>query len=110
MKIRSIQTRLLLVLLPLVLIALCVLAGSSYYLSKQSLSKNIGQTAMAVGMDYSQRVQSDMETMIAQLEDLASTARISAPTDRAQSVTIMAETQRSPALTLMPEWLPRQPH
>ena len=94
MKIRSIQTRLLLVLLPLVLIALCVLAGSSYYLSKQSLSKNIGQTAMAVGMDYSQRVQSDMETMIAQLEDLASTARISAPTDRAQSVTIMAETQK----------------
>ena len=94
MKIKSIQTRLLLVLLPLVLIALCVLAGSSYYLSKQSLSKNIGQTAMAVGMDYSQRVQSDMETMIAQLEDLASTARISAPTDRTQSVTIMAETHK----------------
>ena len=94
MKIRSIQTRLLLVLLPLVLIALCVLAGSSYYLSKQSLSKSIGQTAMAVGMDYSQRVQSDMETMIAQLEDLASVAQISAGTDKVQSVAVMAETQK----------------
>ena len=56
MKIKSIQTRLLLVLLPLVLIALSVLAGSSYYLSKQSLAKSIGQTAMAVGMDYSGQV------------------------------------------------------
>jgi methyl-accepting chemotaxis protein len=94
MKIKSIQTRLLLVLLPLVLIALSVLAGSSYYLSKQSLAKSIGQTAMAVGMDYSQRVQADMETMIAQLEDLANVAQISAGTDKVQSVAIMAETQK----------------
>ena len=94
MKIRSIQTRLLLVLLPLVLIALCVLAGTSYYLSKQSLAKSIGQTAMAVGMDYSQRVQSDMETMIAQLEDLASVAQISAGTDKALSIALMAQTQK----------------
>ena len=94
MKIKSIQTRLLLVLLPLVLIALSVLAGSSYYLSKQSLAKSIGQTAMAVGMDYSQRVQADMETMIAQLEDLASVAQISAGTDKVQSVAIMSETQK----------------
>ena len=94
MKIKSIQTRLLLVLLPLVLIALSVLAGSSYYLSKQSLAKSIGQTAMAVGMDYSQRVQADMETMIAQLEDLANVSQISTGTDKAQSVVIMAETQK----------------
>ena len=94
MKIKSIQTRLLLVLLPLVLIALSVLAGSSYYLSKQSLAKSIGQTAMAVGMDYSQRVQADMETMIAQLEDLANVSQISTGTDKAQSVAIMAETQK----------------
>ncbi len=94
MKIKSIQTRLLLALLPLVLIALSVLAGSSYYLSKQSLAKSIGQTAMAVGMDYSQRVQADMETMIAQLEDLASVSQISTGTDKLQSVAIMAETQK----------------
>ena len=94
MKIRSIQTRLLLVLLPLILIALSVLAGSSYYLSKHSLAKSIGQTAMAVGMDYSQRVQADMETMIAQLEDLASVGQISTGTDKLQSVAIMAETQK----------------
>ena len=94
MKIKSIQTRLLLVLLPLVLIALSVLTGSSYYLSKQSLAKSIGQTAMAVGMDYSQRVQADMETMIAQLEDLANVSQISTGTDKAQSVAIMAETQK----------------
>ncbi|HWR31509.1 MAG TPA: methyl-accepting chemotaxis protein [Negativicutes bacterium] len=94
MKVKNIQTRLLLALLPLVLIALCLLSGTSYYLSKQSLTKNINQTAMAVGTDYAERVKSDMETMIAQLEDLASVAQISAGTEKGPIVSIMADTQR----------------
>jgi methyl-accepting chemotaxis protein len=94
MKVKNIQTRLLLVLLPLVLIALCLLAGSSYYLSKQSLTKAINQTAMAVGTDYAERVKSDMELMLAQLEDLASIQRVRMGVDKGQIVEALNETQK----------------
>lgn len=94
MKVKNIQTRLLLALLPLILIALLVLSGTSYYLSKQSLTKNVDQTAMAVGMDYSQRVRSDMEMMMGNLEDMASIQQIRTGTDKTQIVSIMAETQK----------------
>jgi methyl-accepting chemotaxis protein len=39
MKVKNIQTRLLLVLLPLILVVLGALSGASYYLAKQSLTK-----------------------------------------------------------------------
>ena len=94
MKIKNIQTRLLIVLLPLVLLALCTLSGTSYYLSKQALTKNIDQTAMAVGTDYSQRVQADMELMLAQLEDLASIQRMRSGVDKGQIIEAMAEAQK----------------
>jgi methyl-accepting chemotaxis protein len=94
MKIKNIQTRLLLILLPLILMVLGVLAGVSYYLSQQSLAKSIDQTAMAVGTDYSQRVQGDMELMISQLGDLASIQRIRLGTDKAQIVEAMTEAQK----------------
>ena len=51
MKCKNIQTRLLLALLPLVILALSLLSGASYYLSKQALTKSINQTATAVGVD-----------------------------------------------------------
>ena len=94
MKVKNIQTRLLLALLPLVILALCLLSGASYYLSKQALTKSINQTALAVGTDYSERVKADMEVMIAQLEDLASIQRIRAGVDKAQIVQGLVETQQ----------------
>ena len=94
MKVKNIQTRLLLILLPLILMVLGVLAGVSYYLAKQSLAKSIDQTAMAVGTDYSQRVQGDIEIMISQLQDLASIQRIRSGSDKAQIVEAMTETQK----------------
>lgn len=94
MKVKNIQTRLLLILLPLILMVLSVLAGVSYYLSKQSLENSIDQTAMAVGTDYSQRVQGDMELMISQLGDLASIQRIRSSADKVQVVEAMAEAQK----------------
>ena len=94
MKCKNIQTRLLLALLPLVILALSLLSGASYYLSKQALTKSINQTATAVGVDYSERIKSDMELMIAQLEDLASIQRIRAGVDKAQIVQALAETQQ----------------
>ncbi len=94
MKVKNIQTRLLLALLPLVLLSLCLLSGASYYLSRQALTKNINQTATAVGTDYSERVKADMELMIAQLEDLASIQRIRAGADKVQIVQALMETHK----------------
>ncbi len=94
MRVKNIQTRLLLALLPLVIVALCALAGSSFYLSKQALTKSIGQTAMATGTDYSQRVQADIEQMLAQLEDLANIQHIQNGTDKMQIAATLAETQK----------------
>lgn len=73
MKLTSIHTRLLLALLPFFILAFVALSGISYYLSQQSLSRSVNETAMAVGTDYANRIQADMQIMITQLEDLAST-------------------------------------
>ncbi len=94
MKVKKIQTRLLMALLPLVILALCLLSGASYYLSKQALTKSVNQTAMAVGTDYSQRVQSDMEIMVVQLEDLASIQRVRSGADRTQIFEALAESHK----------------
>jgi methyl-accepting chemotaxis protein len=94
MKVKNIQTRLLLSLIPLILVVLIALSGVSYYLAKQSLSKSVDDTGRAVGTDYSNRVQADMEQMIAQLEDLASIQRIRVGTDKVQITEAMAEMQK----------------
>ena len=91
MKIKSIQTRLLIILLPLIIVVLGALSGVSYYLSTQYLTKSVDETASAVGTDYAARVQGDMELMISQLEDLASIQRVRAGADKGQIVTAMAE-------------------
>ncbi|MBP2637562.1 MAG: methyl-accepting chemotaxis sensory transducer with Cache sensor [Firmicutes bacterium] len=91
MKIKSIQTRLLVFLLPLILIVSSALAGAGYYLSAQYLSKSVEETARAVGMDYANRIQGDIEVMMTQLEDLASIQRVRSGADKAQIVTALAE-------------------
>lgn len=94
MKIKNIQTRLLLVLVPLILILSISLSGTSYYLAKQALTQSVDDTGRAVGTDYSKRVQADMEMMIAQLEDLASIQRIRTGTDMVQITEALAEAQK----------------
>ena len=94
MKIKSIQTRLLIILLPLIIVVLVALSGVSYYLSTQYLTKSVDETAIAVGTDYANRVQGDIEVMQAHLEDLASIQRIRAGADKTQIVTAMAEAQQ----------------
>ncbi|MDF2571917.1 MAG: methyl-accepting chemotaxis sensory transducer with Cache sensor [Sporomusa sp.] len=94
MRIKNIQTRLLFILLPLILGILAVLAGVSYYLTKQSLIKSIDETAMAVGVDYAKRVQGDMGLMIASLDDLANIRIIRTGTDKVQIAEVLAETQK----------------
>ncbi len=94
MKIRKIQTRLLMILLPLIIVVLGALAGVSQYLSKQALVKSVDETAIAIGTDYANRVQVDVENMVAQLEDLASTPNVRNGTDKMQIEQAMAEMQK----------------
>lgn len=94
MKVKNIQTRLLIIFLPFIFLVLSALSGVSYYLSKQSLEKSINQTAMAVGTDYGNRVQGDTKVMISQLEDLASIQRIRAGSDKGLIIEAMAEAQK----------------
>ena len=91
MKVKNIQTKLLLILLPLIFVVLSVLTGVSYYLSKQSLTKSVDQTAMAVGTDYSNRVQADIKLMLSRLEELGNLQEIRTGTDKGQMVKAMAE-------------------
>ena len=93
-KISSIQTKLLLTLLPLIFVVLSVLTGVSYYLSKQSLTKSVDHTAMAIGTDYSKRVQADIELMLTRLEDLGNLEQMRKGTDKAQMVQIMADAKK----------------
>lgn len=94
MNFKSIQTRLLVSLLPLMMIVLALLAGVSYYVSRQALSDSVAQTAMATGTDYGRRVQADMEVMIVELKDLASIQRIRTGADKSQIVEALAEAHK----------------
>ncbi|MDD4599491.1 Methyl-accepting chemotaxis protein McpB [bioreactor metagenome] len=93
MKIKSVQTRLLIYLLPLVFVVLSVLSGISYYISQRSLENSINQTADAIGTDYGQRLQSSIRVIMVQLEDLAKTPTFRAGTDMAQLTAAMTEIQ-----------------
>jgi methyl-accepting chemotaxis protein len=94
MKISSIQTKLLVILLPFFILSFAVLSGISYYLSQQSLTKSVDETAIAVGTDYAKRVQADLEIMLTKLETVAATQSIQEGSDNAQIVTTLAEAQK----------------
>jgi len=91
MAITSIRTKLLLVLVPLFVVSFAILAGISYYLSSQALQESAASLALAVGSDYSQRMQADIEERLTHLEDLAHTKRIMEATDKEQMVVALAE-------------------
>lgn len=93
MRVKNIQVRLLIWLLPLFFIVLSVLSSISYVLSKQALEKSVDETAMAIGTDYANRVQSDMELMTARLEDLADNPVIRSASNKEQIISILAQTQ-----------------
>ncbi|MDR3591987.1 MAG: methyl-accepting chemotaxis protein [Negativicutes bacterium] len=94
MRITSVKTRLLLILLPFFILSFAVLSGIGYYLSQQSLSKSVNGMAMAVGSDYANRIQARMTENILQLEDIANIPVIRAASDRDQIVAILADSRR----------------
>lgn len=91
MSIKNIQNRVLIVFLPLLFIVLGVLSGSSYYLANQALTQSVGETAFAIGTDYSMRLKVSMDRVVLQLEDLASIQRIRTGTDKTQIMEAMTE-------------------
>ena len=91
MKITSMKIKLLLFLLPLFILSFGALAGISYYLSQQALSQSVDETAMAVGTDYSQRVEAYVHEALLQLESFSTIKRIYNPADKQQLLEAIAE-------------------
>lgn len=91
MKITSMKIRLLLVLLPFFILSFGALAGISYYLSQQALSQSVDETAMAVGTDYSTRVEAYVHEAVLQLESFSTIKRIYNPADKQQLLEALAE-------------------
>lgn len=95
MKIKSVQNRLLLYLLPLIFVVLSVLSGTSYFIANQSLTESVHDTAMAVGTDYSMRIQGSIREIMIQLEGLAATPVARTGTDKAQIIAAMTDIQKA---------------
>ncbi len=82
MKITSMKTRLLIILLPLFILSFGALAGISYYLAQQALSTSVDETAAAMSSDYASRISGHVYSAKVQLESFASIKRIYNPADR----------------------------
>ena len=94
MRAKSIQGRLLLILLPFFILSFGALFGISYYLSQQALVKSVDETGMSLGTDYANRIQAEMQYTIIQLEDLASIQRIRTGSDKEQIFVALVEAQK----------------
>ena len=94
MKITSIKKKLLLILLPFIIISFLLLSGMSYYLSRQALSQSVDQEALAIGSDYSHRVEGYIYSTKTQLQSFASIRRIYNPTDAQSLIVALNDCQK----------------
>jgi len=95
LKISSVRIRLLIIFTSLLVLSLGLMAGFSYYFSKQFLVKSVNETAMSVGADYADRVQSRINELTLRVEDLAAIQNVRTGNDPKQIMEIMmAEKQR----------------
>lgn len=94
MNLKNMQTRLLIMLMPLIFLIVGVLSGVSYYLSEHILSRSVEQTARAVGTDYSKRVEGEVGKLITELADLADIQRIRTGKDKEEIVGALMEYQK----------------
>ena len=94
MKITTMKTRLLLLLLPLFFFSFAILSGISYYLSRQALGESVDEAALAVGRDYSHRVEAYLHDGELQLNSFTAIKRIYDPMDRGQLLTALKECEQ----------------
>jgi methyl-accepting chemotaxis protein len=85
------KIKLLFILLPFFLLSFGALAGISYYLSQQALKQSVDETAMAVGTDYSNRIEACVREAVLQLESFSAVKRIYNPTDKQQLLEALRE-------------------
>ncbi len=94
MKVTSIQTRFLIMLLPLFILSFGILSGVSYYLSNKFLIYSVNETAASIGKDYANKIQFDLQEKLVRLDDLANTQLIKNGTNKTEIIQAMAETQK----------------
>ena len=90
-SVESIRTRLLLIMLILMFLSLSLLTGVSYFFSNKALSKSVNETAMAIGIDYSNRVSAFINELVIFVQDIAINPHIINGSDRQQIVSVLAE-------------------
>jgi len=73
---QGIRVRLMAIIAALLIGSLLVVSGTSYYYARQYLSSSIDATEASVASDTAFRIKTNMDTLIVQLEDLASIARL----------------------------------
>ncbi len=84
MKITSMKTRLLLILLPFLILTFGLLVGINYYRAEQALSASVEENAIAIGNDYSNRVGAYVQGAVLQLEAFSTNKGLYNPADRQQ--------------------------
>lgn len=72
MKIRSLYLKLLVFLLPCLILSFGLVSGISYFFAQRSLSNSVEDTALAIGQDYSHRIQGFINEAVIQSADFAS--------------------------------------
>ncbi|SCM79337.1 Methyl-accepting chemotaxis sensory transducer [uncultured Sporomusa sp.] len=82
MKITSMKTKLLIILLPFFILSFGALVGISYYLSQQALAQSVDETAAAVSSDYASRISGQVYGAKIQLESFAGIKQIYNPIDK----------------------------
>ncbi|MBP2654625.1 MAG: methyl-accepting chemotaxis sensory transducer with Cache sensor [Firmicutes bacterium] len=94
MKVKSLRTKLLVLLVPFFILSFVVLSGISYYLSNHSLANSTGETARALGVDYSNQVKADIREKIVRLEEVACQLQVSGDSDEQQIQDALVATKK----------------
>lgn len=90
-SVKSIRTRLLLIMLVLMFVSLSLLTGLSYYFSNRELTKSVNKTAAAIGKDYSNRASAFVNELVVYVQDVAANPHIENPKNRQEIVDALAE-------------------
>ena len=94
MKITSIRKKFLIILLPFFMISFAILSGMSYYLSNQSLTKSTEETARALGTDYANQIQADIQEKMIHLEEIALLPQFQNGGDETQIIEALIATKK----------------
>lgn len=78
------KTRLLLILLPFLILTFGLLVGVNYYRAEQALSASVEENAIAIGNDYSNRIEAYVQGAVPQLEAFSTNKGLYNPADKKQ--------------------------